>query len=108
MHRNTFDDIRIDGALTEQINPFHLAGFFRKYFDKLLTDSLSFLFRIGFTSQLFVELLFCINTSYVQTNALISFQYLFKFIFAQDTVINKKTVESFTDGLIDQCGGYSG
>src|SRR5579885_873699 len=52
MYRDTFDDIRVDGALAQQPDTLYFGGFLLEYIDKEPANGLTFGFRICFTLQL--------------------------------------------------------
>ena len=47
-----FQNIRINGALGQELDAFQLLCFFRKYFDEFAADDLAFGFRIADAGQL--------------------------------------------------------
>ena len=47
-----FDDVRVNGPLSQEINPLQLSGFFLEYADELAADDLALLFRVGNALQL--------------------------------------------------------
>ena len=50
-----FQDIRIDGTLSQEFYVFELFGFFRKDIDEDLADDLAFGLRIGYAFEFFQE-----------------------------------------------------
>ena len=58
--------IRVNRTLYEVIYFANLLCFFLKYADELFADDLTLALRIGYTCQLVVETLLCIDTDEVQ------------------------------------------
>ncbi len=91
-----FDHIRINSALYKKIHRTDFLCLFFKHPDKLFSNHLSLLLRLGNACKFFVKTLLRVHTDKVQV--IRSFRpknrlYLIALIFAQKTVINKHTCQ---------------
>ena len=72
-------------------------GLFVKHIDKTFADDLTFLFRFADTCQFLIEFLFGVD---VQSQVFVIFQHVFKFILAQQAVIDEDASQVLADSLV--------
>ncbi len=96
----TLQNIRIDGTLSKETNPFQLSGFFIEYLDELFTDDMSLLFRIGYSCNLVNKSVCRIDIDQISVHLVSEyFDDLFGFTFSQETVVNMNTYQILADRL---------
>ena len=98
-----FQDIGIDGALRQELDVVLLAGFFFKHTDELGADDLALLLRIGNTGQFVQETVHGIHIDQVGVHLVAEdLDYLLRFAFAKQTVIDMNADQLLADGLDQQ------
>ena len=86
------NDIRINGALCQELDAFQLTGLFLKYADKLCTDDLSLLLRIRNACQLVQETIHSIYINQVCPQLIPEYlNYLLRLTFTKQTMIYMNT-----------------
>ena len=104
-HAVAFDDIGIDGALSQEFNIFLFAGFFFENADKFSADDLAFLFRIGHAGQFIQKAIHSVDIDEVGIHLIAEyFHHLFGFAFAEQTVVYMDADQLTADGFNEQCG----
>ena len=103
-YRNRFNYVRIYSALCQPFNVFNQMGFVIKNFNKNTTYDFAFGFWVAHFCQFFQKAFACIDTFHVQTHAFVLFEYIMKFVFAQQSVVDKNTIQILSDGLVQQNG----
>ena len=83
-----FCDIRIDGALTEEVNAFNFASFFFEYTNEFFADDFAFLFGVSNAFQFSQEAFSSININQVCIQLVFEyFYYAFRFAFTHQTMV---------------------
>ena len=93
----TFQNIRPDCSLCEEINAIQFSCLFCKHFDKFISDDHSLLLRLGYSGQ-FIKETICriyINKICLQLIAKY-FDHLFRFSFTKQTMIYMYTYKLIT------------
>ena len=98
------DTVRIDCALCKPFCTSLFLSFSVEHLNKITTNNLTLLLRIGNTSEVSKELFAGINTNNVQAQALIIFHYITELVLTQHTMINKDTGKVLAYSLIKQYG----
>ena len=75
-------------------------GLFVKHIDKTFADDLTFLFRFADTRQFLIEFLFGVDSDHVQSQVFVIFQHVFKFILAQQAVVDEDASQVLADSLV--------
>ena len=102
-----FDDVGINGSLSQEMNAVQLSGLFLKYTDKLSADNLSLLFRIRNAFQLAEETLRGIHINQVCMQLVLEYlDYAFRLIFTHQAVVYMHTYQLLTDSLDQHSGHY--
>ena len=97
-----FNNVRIDGALDEEVDRTDLLCFFFEYADEFFTDDLSFLLRFFHTGELTVETLLGIDADEVEVIRSLRTEYRFHlvaFVLSEKTVIYEYAGQLLTDCL---------
>src|SRR5882724_3612247 len=108
LYRNRFDYIRIQRSLNQKIDITDFVCLFLKYFDELVSDDFSFPFGIGDTGKFTEETFTRGDTDYIQLHLFAkTFENLVKFVFSQQTIIDKYTGQTVTNCFVNQrcCDG---
>ena len=98
----TFDAVGIDGALGKPTGIGNLLRLGIEHLNKVASDDLTLLFRIGHTSQVGKELGTRIHTNNIQSQHLVVFHDLLELVLAQHSMIYEDTSESIANGLVQQ------
>ena len=101
--------IRVNRTLYEVIYFANLLCFFLKYADELFADDLTLALRIGYTCQLVVETLLCIDTDEVQLVRTVRTKYclyLVTLVFTKQTVIDEYAGQLVADRFRHQDACY--
>ncbi len=85
---------------SEPFDSLKLFCLFVENVNEAFADDFALLFGVGYARQVAVEFRFGINADDMQTKMLIVFQHVFKFIFAQQSVVNENTGQVSADGFI--------
>ena len=102
-HTLALDDVRIDGSLCKEFDPFLLAGLFFKDTDELGTDNLALLLRVGNTGQFVEEPIYGIDIDKVCIHLVTeNTDHLFGLAFAKETVIDVYANQLLSDGADEQ------
>ena len=109
LHRNRFDDIRIDRSLHEKVDGTDLLGFFLKDANELAADDLPLRFGIGHSGEQVEEPICRIDAAYVQVKIVSkNRQHFFEFVLAQQAVVDEHSGQPVADGARHQRGGHRG
>ena len=99
------DDVGIDGALREEIDPLELAGLLLEDADKLRADDLAFLFRVRDARQLAEEPLARVDVDEVCAQLVPEDPHdLFRLPLAEQAVVDVHAGELVTDGAQQERG----
>ena len=98
------DSVRIDSALCQPLGIGNLLSLSIEHLDKIATDNLTLLLRVGNASQVAKELLAGINANHVQPQTTVVVHHLLELVLAQHTVIDEDTRQVLTNGTIQQHG----
>ena len=89
IHAHALDDIRIDGALGQPACAFDLLRLSVEHIDKGGADGFALGLWVGDPFQLFEEQRPRMNTYDIQAHFLVGIEHFFKFVFAQESIVNK-------------------
>src|SRR5690606_36340179 len=104
-----FDDVRVDGALGEELDVVQLAGLGIEDVDEGAADDLALLLRIGFAGEILQELRFGIGTDHLDAHVLGEHgHHLVAFVQAQQAVVDKYAGQLLADGLVQQRRDHRG
>src|SRR5688500_11652716 len=84
--RYGFNHIRVNGSLAQPFDIFQKLCFFVKHVNEFSTYDLALFFRIFFTLEGVIKLLFGIYAFYVQCKSAVRIQYRFNLEFAQKDI----------------------
>ncbi len=101
-----FQDVRIDGALSEEFDSLELSGFFGEDVDEFLSDDLAFGLGIGYAGQFVEEAVHRIHVDQIGAKLFTEhLDDLFRFTFAQQTMVDVHAYELLSDGFDQQRRG---
>ena len=97
-----FSNVRINGALTKEVNAFNFASFFFEYTNEFFADDFAFLFGVSNTFQFSQEAFSSININQVCIQLVFeNFYYAFRFAFTHQTMVyvyaNQVVANSFQE-----------
>ena len=99
---DTFKDVRINSALTEEGGIDFSCGI-GEDFDKLLADDLAFAFGFIDTCELIKEAVGCVDVDQIHIEGFgEDLLNIFGFIFAQESMVDENACQLFTDGFVDE------
>ena len=98
------DAVGVDGTLCQPTGIGNLLGLSIKHFDKVATDNLTLLLRIGDSGQIGEELLAGIDTNDIQTQTAVVVHHLGELVLTQHAMIDEDTGEAVANGAVQQYG----
>ena len=99
-----FDDVRINGPLTEEFNAFELACFFFEYTNEFSANDFTFLFRIRHISQFAKEAVYSIYINEVCLHFITEYlNNLFRFAFTKQAMVYVYAGQLIADGTNQEC-----
>ena len=105
---SAFNNIRVNGSLSQEFNSFQFSGLFFKDTDKFTADNLAFFLRICNSLQFFQETIRCVHIDQIGMQLVLKYFYdTFRFVFPHQTMVDMNTNQLFSDGF-DQHGRHYG
>ena len=98
------DTVRIDSSLCEPLCVLDFLSLCVEHLYEVTTDDLTLLLWVGNASEVREELLACINTYHVKTEALVILHYITELVLAKHSMINEDTCKAVADSLVEEYG----
>ena len=95
---DALDDIRVDGTLSEPLDPLEESTLVVEDIDESGPDGLALAFRVGDTGQGGVELVGGADALDVQPHALVTLEHLLEFVLAEQAIVDEYAMEPIADG----------
>src|SRR5262245_37585955 len=101
MYGYTFDNVRINSTLSKISDTIMLLCLFLEDIDKQASNCLSLCLRISLACKRIIKSLFGIDPLYIQAKFGVSDQHLVEFIFPQHAIVDKNSLQLFSNGSVN-------
>src|SRR5690606_23052208 len=108
MDRKLFDQIGVNRSRSQPFGIRKLFGLSFKDVDKYPSDGFSLGLRFGQSFQSFIKFLTRPNPNDVEPHFFVTIQYIFKFVFPQQPVVDKNAYQILPNRLVKQTSSYRG